>query len=91
MEFRDFGKTGVKLSAIGMGTYYDLQWIALSRIGITPSKERRIQALKTGLEWGINFIDTAELYNTEGLVAEAIKDYNREEIFIATKVWPSQV
>lgn len=91
MEFRDFGKTGVKVSVIGMGTYYDPQWIVLSRIGITPSKERRIQALRTGLEGGINFIDTAELYNTEDLVAEAIKDYDRERLFIATKVWPSHL
>lgn len=91
MEFRDFGKTGVKVSVIGMGTYYDPQWIVLSRIGITTSKERRMQALKTGLEGGINFIDTAELYNTEDLVAEAIKDYDREKLFIATKVWPSHL
>ncbi|AWR99044.1 aldo/keto reductase [Metallosphaera hakonensis] len=91
MEFRDFGKTGVKVSAIGMGTYYDPQWIVLSRIGIAPSKERRINALKIGLEGGINFIDTAELYNTEELVAEAIKNYDREKIFIATKVWPSHL
>jgi diketogulonate reductase-like aldo/keto reductase len=91
MEFRDFGKTGVKVSMIGMGTYYDPQWIVLSRIGIMPSKERRVEAIKTGLEGGINFIDTAELYNTEELVAEAINGYDREKLFIATKVWPSHL
>ncbi len=50
------------------------------------SRSEKIAALKKGLEFGINLIDTAELYQTEDLVAEAIKDYKREDVFIATKV-----
>jgi diketogulonate reductase-like aldo/keto reductase len=46
----------------------------------------KIAALKKGLELGINLIDTAEIYQTEDLVAEAIKGYKRDDLFIATKV-----
>lgn len=86
-----FGKTGVKVSVIGMGTYYDPAWIILSSIGIRPGYERKLKALKVGLEGGINFIDTAEIYGSEPLVGEAIRGLNREELFIATKVWPTHL
>ncbi|WP_069806683.1 aldo/keto reductase [Vulcanisaeta thermophila] len=89
MEYRVFGRTGVKVSVIGMGTYYDISYVILSRLGIKPGRERRLRALRVGLEGGINFIDTAELYGTEELVGEAIRGFPRDELFIATKVWPT--
>ncbi|BDR92829.1 aldo/keto reductase [Vulcanisaeta souniana] len=91
MEYRVFGKTGVKASIIGMGTYYDPGWIVLSRLGIRPNYERRLKALRVGMEGGINFIDTAEIYGSEPLVGEAIRGFDREELFIATKVWPTHL
>ncbi|GAB6944020.1 aldo/keto reductase [Vulcanisaeta sp. JCM 14467] len=91
MEYRAFGKTGVKVSVIGMGTYYDPAWIILSRLGIRPGYDRRLRALRVGLEGGINFIDTAEIYGSEPLVGEAIRGFDREELFIATKVWPTHL
>jgi diketogulonate reductase-like aldo/keto reductase len=39
------------------------------------------------LELGINLIDTAEIYRTENIVAEAIKGHDREDLFIATKLF----
>jgi len=91
MEYREFGKTKEKVSVIGMGTYYDIGWIILSWIGIKRSYKRKIEALRKGIEGGINFIDTAEIYNTESLIAEAIKGYERDKLFIASKVWPSHL
>jgi diketogulonate reductase-like aldo/keto reductase len=41
--------------------------------------------MKTGLAGGISMIDTAEVYSSEPLVAEAIQGYRREDLFIATK------
>ncbi|WP_291767573.1 aldo/keto reductase [Caldivirga sp. UBA161] len=87
MEYRLFGRSGVKVSVIGMGTYYDPLWIAASMIGLRPSRERKLQALRVGLENGINLIDTAEIYGSEPIVSEAIRGFNRDELFIATKVW----
>lgn len=86
MEYREF-RDGIKISVIGMGTYYDAPWIALSRLGIFRGRETKIAAIRRGLELGLNVIDTAELYNTEGLVAEAIRGSKRDEVFIASKAW----
>jgi diketogulonate reductase-like aldo/keto reductase len=84
MEFRTLGKTGEKISTIGMGTW---------EIGATEPKERReqISALQLGLDLGINLIDTAEYYGrglSESLVGEAIRE-RRDSVFVATKVWPN--
>jgi len=91
MDKKRFGKNGPLVSEIGMGTYYDVSWIILSRLGIMRNKAKKIEAIKTGLIGGMNLIDTAEIYGSEPLVAEAIKEFNREEIFISTKVWPSHL
>ena len=73
MEYREFGRTGVRVSAIGMGTYYDPAYIAISLLfHYSPNRDKKIAALKKGIELGINLIDTAEIYQTEPLVAEAI-------------------
>ncbi len=88
MEYRGFGKTGFKVSVIGMGTYYDPTYIALARMfGLNRNRELKKAALRRGIELGINFIDTAEIYQTENLVGEAIRGFRRDELFIATKVW----
>ena len=92
MDYREFGRAKVKVSAIGMGTYYDVSWIAASRLsGSRQGREDKIAALKSGIELGINLVDTAEIYETEPLVAEAIKGYRRDTLFIATKVWPAHL
>jgi diketogulonate reductase-like aldo/keto reductase len=71
-----------------MGTYYDTPWIMESHIfNHRQDREEKVAALKSGIELGINLIDTAEMYNTEPLIAEAIQGYNRDTLFIATKVW----
>ncbi|MEM3712839.1 MAG: aldo/keto reductase [Thermoproteota archaeon] len=92
MEYREFGKTGFKVSVIGMGTYYDPSFIVLARLfHYYKDKEFKVSALRRGLELGINMIDTAEIYETEKLVSEAIRDFKRDELFIATKVWPTHL
>jgi len=88
MEYREFGRAKVKVSAIGMGTFFDARGIIKSRIlGHHRNEKEKIEALKKGIELGINFIDTAEMYNTEEYIGETIKAYKREDLFIATKVF----
>ncbi|MGP6238889.1 aldo/keto reductase [Cuniculiplasma sp. SKW4] len=78
------------VSPMGVGTYYDPSWIAAARLfKIRRGKEQKVRAIKTALESGINFIDTAEMYQTEPLVRESIQGYDRDTIFIATKVLPT--
>ena len=84
--------SSANVSEIGMGTYYDPQWIATAKtVGWTRGAASKVEAMKTGLDGGINFIDTAELYGSEQLVAKAIKGRKREDLFIATKVWPNHL
>ena len=84
--------SGAKVSEIGMGTYYDPQWIATAKtIGWMRGAASKVEALKAGLDAGSNFIDTAELYGSEPLVARAIRGRKREDLFIATKVWPNHL
>ncbi len=44
------------------------------------------QVIRTALESGINYIDTAESYKNQKIVGEAIKDIGREKIFITSKL-----
>ncbi len=79
---------GYRVTAIGMGTWgiggYE-------RPDYSHDRES-VEALRYGLELGINLIDTAEFYgagHSEELVGEAIRGFERGEIFIISKVWPS--
>ena len=87
MEFRELGRSGEKVSVIGMGTW---------KIGVFNSAEERaeqVRALRRGLDLGINLIDTAEMYasgRSEEVVAEAVKG-RRDDAFIATKVSPENL
>jgi diketogulonate reductase-like aldo/keto reductase len=87
MEFRQLGRTGERVSTIGMGTW---------KIGVYKSlaeRTKQVQALKRGVELGCNLIDTAEMYadgRSEEVVAEAVRDV-RKEVFIASKVSPENL
>jgi diketogulonate reductase-like aldo/keto reductase len=92
MERRVFGKTGENISVIGMGTWYGNSYVATAKLtGRGSGFQEKVEGLKRGLELGMNFIDTAEMYMSEPVVAEAIKDYQRDNLFIATKVWTNHM
>ncbi len=78
MRYRPFGPTGHNVSVIGMGTWY---------IDVAD-REDAAAALRTGLDAGINHIDTAEMYgDAEIVVGEVIKG-RRDEVFLVSKVLP---
>ena len=88
MEFKELGKSGIKVSAIGLGTW---QW-GSREWGWSRSygKKDVLDAFQKALGVGINFIDTAEIYGggkSEELIGEAIRDHH-DEVVIASKVWP---
>lgn len=88
MDFKELGKTGTKISAIGLGTW---QWGSREwGWGRQYGRADVLAAFQMALELGINFVDTAEIYGqgkSERLLGEAIKGH-REEVVVATKVWP---
>ncbi|WP_070119325.1 aldo/keto reductase [Bacillus marinisedimentorum] len=75
---------GRSVFPIGLGTY---------KMGDKADQfEQEAEAIRVGLDQGVQVIDTAEMYgdgNSERLVAHAIKPYNREDLFLISKVLPS--
>lgn len=72
ITFRD----GRQVCPLGQGTY---------RMGRRRSEE--IKALRRGIDLGLTVIDTAEMYGTENLVGEAVREC-RDKAFIVSKVLP---
>lgn len=91
MEYRVFGGMGKKVSAVGMGTYYDPLWIVTAYLGWRRGSAAKLSALLKGYECGINLVDTAEVYGSEPIVGEMIKAVGRDNVFVATKVWSNHL
>lgn len=82
MEYRNFGRTGVKVSPLCLGTMNFPD----------PSGEKEsIEIMNRALDGGINFFDTANVYNrgeSEKIVGKTLKENDRrDEVFLATKVY----
>ncbi len=75
---------GTVIGNMGIGTWY---------MGDSLStRNEEIECIRYALDNGVNLIDTAEMYgngNSESLVGEAIKGYERKSLFIVSKVLPS--
>lgn len=102
MQYRTLGKTGLKISEIGMGTWglagKPWGWEA-------PDETESLRALHRFVEVGGNFIDTAWVYgrvdepgvhSAEELIGKFINESgNRDKVIIATKIpgknrkWPA--
>ncbi len=83
MKFRVLGKTGLKVSVVGVGTWqYGGEW------GRPFSQDMVDPILGRAAELGINLIDTAECYgdhHAETLIGNYLHGRNRQEWVIATK------
>ena len=81
MKFRQFSNIGWRVSEIGLGC-----WAIGSEWGDVPHEDAT-EVLKTSLDNGINFFDTADVYGdgrSEQLVGELLKSTS-EKIYVATK------
>lgn len=81
MKFREFGRTGRKVSEIGFGA-----WAIGGSWGPADDAES-IAALEAALDNGVTFIDTADVYGdgrSERLIAQVLKG-RRDKVFVATK------
>ena len=91
MRYKEFAKTGRKVSEIGMGTYYDPLWITTGFLGWRRAAAQKIEAIRAGFDEGITLVDTAEIYRSEPLVAGAAGGKKRDELFLATKAWSNHL
>lgn len=67
---------GVKIPCVAYGTY-------------KAADGKSAEIIRTAIEAGYRYFDTAAFYHTEEYLAEAIKESRipREEFFIASKLW----
>lgn len=74
------GKTGIKTSVLGLGT------------GTNSGKEQRdlgkhgfVRLVREAYDRGIRYIDTADMYQIHDMVAAALKELPRRDVFVQTK------
>ena len=82
MKYRILGKTGFRVSEISLGT-----WQLGGRWGEKFNFDSAREILREAVDKGVNFIDTADVYN-EGQSEEAIGKFLktvRERVYVATK------
>ena len=82
MQARTLGKSGLTVSAIGLGC------MGLSSgMGPATDKQEAIRLIQSAVERGVTFFDTAQVYGpftNEELVGEALAPV-RDQVVIATK------
>ncbi|MGC1777612.1 MAG: aldo/keto reductase [Xanthobacteraceae bacterium] len=81
MQYTTLGRTGLRVSVAGLGTG------GFSRMGLKSGKteDESARLVLDAIELGVNFIDTAPAYGTEGVVGKALKSVPRERVVVATK------
>lgn len=79
MEYRTLGRTGVKVSPLCLGTM---------NFGNPTPETEAVRIIHKALDYGLNFVDTANMYNrgeSECIVGKALGDGRRQHVILATK------
>lgn len=85
MEYRRFGRTGLEVSIMGLGSGGPSQ---LGQGSGVPEKEAA-QVVRKALDLGINLIDTAADYrDSEAILGRALRGVMRESYILCTKFNP---
>lgn len=79
MIYRKLGRTGERVSAIGLGGYH---------LGLTADAAEAIRIVRSAIDRGINFLDNCWDYNegeSERRMGAALRDGYRDQVFLMTK------
>ena len=79
------GNSGIETTLIGMGT--GVHASNRSCYLTKQEKHKSIDLLHHAYDTGIRYFDSADTYGTHQLMAEALKDLNREELTFTSKIW----
>jgi aryl-alcohol dehydrogenase-like predicted oxidoreductase len=80
IPYRTLGRTGEKVSLIGLGGYH---------IGSQAHEKESIRIIRTAVDNGINFMDNCWDYNggeSEIRMGKALRDAYRDKVFLMTKI-----
>jgi predicted aldo/keto reductase-like oxidoreductase len=80
MPYRTLGRTGEKVSLVGLGGYH---------LGKQADPQESIRIIRTGLDSGINFLDNCWDYNggeSEIRMGNALRDGYRQKAFLMSKI-----
>jgi predicted aldo/keto reductase-like oxidoreductase len=80
MQYRDLGRTGEKVSAIGLGGFH---------IGKQSDPAESIRLVRAAVDRGITFMDNCWDYNdglSEVRMGQALRDGYRQRVFLMTKI-----
>ncbi len=83
MEYREIGKTGMKVSALSFGAS------SLGGVFHNIDEGRAIDAVYTAIDCGMNFIDVSPYYGhykAETVLGKALKNIDRSKYYLSTKV-----
>lgn len=83
MDYREIGKTGMKVSNISFGAS------SLGGVFHSLKEEEGIKAVRTAVDNGINFIDVSPYYGhlkAEIVLGKALKEIERHRYYLSTKV-----
>lgn len=82
MKLRKLGKTGIQVSEVSLGT-----WQVGGRWGSKFEEANAEKILNTAIDSGINFFDTADIYNngkSESVIGKVLRSRS-EKVYLATK------
>jgi aryl-alcohol dehydrogenase-like predicted oxidoreductase len=80
MQYRQLGRTGVEVSAVGLGGHH---------VGRQRDKDVSIRLIRSAIDAGITFMDNCWDYNegvSESRMGEALRGGYREKVFLMTKI-----
>ncbi len=80
MPYRTLGRTGEKVSLVGLGGYH---------IGVQRDEQESIRLIRTAIDNGINFMDNSWDYlggQSEIRMGQALRDGYRHKVFLMTKI-----
>lgn len=82
MKYRQLGKSGLRVSELALGS-----WLTY---GKSVEDQTAKKCIETAYEAGINFFDTANVYEqgqAEIVLGKTLKNYNRDSLVVASKVY----
>src|SRR5256884_813307 len=80
MPYRTLGRTGEKVSLVGLGGYH---------IGKQADEQESLRIIRTAIDNGVNFMDNCWDYNdgaSESRMGKALRDGYRRQVFLMTKI-----